>query len=357
MNFGCSTLKRYMRRLHFAALYLVPVLSIRPPIACAEALAADPARPAVVEAVNSVALTVGDMDRSIVFFTSLLDFQKIQDTVLAEESYEKLYGVPGARIRVVALRLGDERIELHQFLTPRGRPMPADSRANDHWFQHIAIITRDMDAAYARMEEHHVKAASRGPQTLPAWNKHAGGVRAYYFRDPDGHFLEILQFPPGKGDPRWHRRNDRLFLGIDHTAIVVADTETSLALYRDVLGLRVAGAGENYGIEQERLNNVVGARLRITTLRPVRGPGIELLEYLSPRDGRPAPSDSRPNDLWHWHVRLRCRDTADVENVAAQGNLTKESPGPVRLPEISSRNASALLRRDPDGHAILLTAP
>ena len=101
----------------------------------------------------------------------------------------------------------------------------------------------------------------------------------------------------GKGDARWHKKADRLFLGIDHTAIVVADTEASLAFYRDRLGLKVAGESENHGTEQEHLSNVFGARLRITTLRATKGPGIELLEYLTPRDGRPTPPDSRANDL------------------------------------------------------------
>ena len=38
-------------------------------------------------------------------------------------------------------------------------------------------------------------------------------------------------------------------------------------------GMRVAGESENYGDEQEHLNNVFGARLRITGLRALRGPG------------------------------------------------------------------------------------
>src|SRR5439155_1036010 len=118
-------------------------------------------------------------------------------------------------------------------------------------------------------------------------------IRAFYFRDPDGHALEILQFPPDKGDPRWHRPSDRVFLGIDHTAIVVGDTAASLGFYRDVLGMRVVGGSENHGPEQERLNNVFGARLRITTLRATAGPAVELLEYLTPRDGRPYPVDEQ----------------------------------------------------------------
>jgi hypothetical protein len=42
--------------------------------------------------------------------------------------------------------------------------------------------------------------------------------------------------------------------------------------------MHIAGKSENYGTEQEHLNNVFGAHLRITALRGTGGPGIELLE-------------------------------------------------------------------------------
>src|SRR5439155_17356747 len=102
-------------------------------------------------------------------------------------------------------------------------------------------------------------------QLLPAWNPNAGGVGAVYFGDPEGHPLELIQYPPGKGDPRWQER-DRLFRGIDHTAIAASDTERSLAFYRDRLGLRIAGTSENWGLEQELLSGVPAAHVRITTL-------------------------------------------------------------------------------------------
>ena len=139
-------------------------------------------------------------------------------------------------MRVVRLRLGDEQIELTEYLAPRGRPVPVDSRSNDRWFQHVAIIVSRHGRAYARLREHKVEHASPEPQRLPDWNTNAGGIKAFYFKDPDGHPLEILQFPAGKGDPKWQRPTDRLFLGIDHTAIVVGDTEASLRFYRDALG-------------------------------------------------------------------------------------------------------------------------
>ncbi|MDX2154203.1 MAG: VOC family protein [Bryobacteraceae bacterium] len=243
-----------------------------------------------VTAVDSVGVTVSNLDRALAFYTGVLTFEKISASSEADQ-------------RTARLKLGDEYLELIQYTRQKGRPMPADTRSNDLWFQHVALIVSDMDAAYARLRANGVRNVSLEPQTLPSWNKNAGGIKAFYFQDPDGHRLEILQFPAGKGDPKWQRK-DALFLGIDHTAIAVSDTEQSLRFYRDELGLNIAGESENYGPEQERLNNVAGARLRITALRAPSGPGIELLEYLAPRGGRPFPDAPQPHDLFHWETRL-----------------------------------------------------
>jgi len=237
----------------------------------------------LVNAVGAIGVTVSDMDRALDFYTTVLTFEKVSDVEVAGDEYEHLYGVFGLRIRVVRLKLGEEFIELTDYLAPEGRPIPADMRSNDKWFQHIAIVVGDMDKAYQRLHEFKVQHASTGPQRIPDWNKGAAGIRAFYFRDPDGHHLEVIYFPAGKGDARWQRAEGKLFLGIDHTAIVVSNTEESLKFYRDVLGLKVAGESENYGTEQEHLNNVFGARLHISGLRAPQGPGIEFLEYLAPR--------------------------------------------------------------------------
>ena len=178
----------------------------------------------LAQSVETVGMTVSDMNRSITFFSNVLTFEKVSDIEVAGTEYDRLQGVFGTRMRIVRMRLGDEEVELTEYLAPRGRPIPVDSRSNDHWFQHVAIIVSNMDAAYARLRQHKVEHASPEPQRLPDWNPAAGGIKAFYFKDPDGHPLEILQFPEGKGDPKWHTASDRLFLGIDHTAIVVTDT-------------------------------------------------------------------------------------------------------------------------------------
>ena len=317
------------------------------------AVPAQQAAPTVpVSAVGAIGMTVSDLDRSVEFYSQVLSFQKISDVEVSGTEYDRLQGIFGVRMRVVRMQLGDEQIELTDYLTPRGRPAPVDARSNDRSFQHVAIIVSDMDQAYQRLLEHRVEHVSPEPQRLPDWNPNAGGIRAFYFRDPDDHALEILQFPSDKGAAKWHRPSKDLFLGIDHTAIVVSDTDESLRFYRDALGFEVGGQSLNYGPEQERLNHVFGARLRITGLHVGDGPGIEFLEYLSPRDGRPMPQDERANDLMHWQTSLVSSSLGHL--LSQPGRFELVFSGVVSLPDAKLGFRRGALIRDPDGHVLQL---
>lgn len=305
-----------------------------------------------VSQVESVGFTVSDMDKALDFYTRILPFEKVSDVETMGTELEHLSGIFGARVRVVRMKLGDEILELTEYLTPPGRPIQIDSRSNDRWFQHIAIIVSDMDRAYAHLRANKVRHASTGPQTLPPYIPAAAGIRAFYFKDFDNHVLEILSFPPDKGAAKWHElsRNGKLFLGIDHTAIVVGDTETSLKFYRDELGLRVAGESINHGPEQEHLNNVFGARLHISGLAtPQPGINIELLEYLAPTNGRPYPEDSRSNDVWHWEMSFGAKDV-DAIFSSTKPKLVSSGAVLFAVPVLGFKRASTV--RDPDGHAV-----
>ena len=306
-----------------------------------------------VKEVDSVGLTVHDMDAELKFFTEVLPFKKVSDEEVVGDDFEELFGVFGCRARVVRLQLGNEFISLTQFLAPRGRPIPVDSKSNDGWFQHIAIVVSDMEEAYAHLRKHNVEHASTGPQTLPDWNPNAGGIKAFYFKDPEGHVLEIIWFPDGKGNPKWQDQED-LFLGIDHTAIAVSDTEQALKFYRDFLGMTVAGESENYGPEQERLNNVFGARLRITGLKAETGPGIELLEYLAPSNGLPYPGSTDMNDLWSWRTRLVVNSADEAMRAAKASNVDFVSPGSVDIVDDEIGIDRGVTLSGPFGHRMIL---
>lgn len=313
--------------------------------------------PALVTAVASVGFTVSDMDRSVAFYRDVLTFKPVSDVEVDGPEYDQLWSIFGVLARVVRMQLDEQQLELIEFLAPPDvRPIPVPSYSNDLWFQHFAIVARDMEAAWAHLRKYHVKQISPRPQTIPVSNPAAAGIKAIKFRDPDGHNLELLWFPEGKGNPRWHQPGSNIFMGIDHTAMTVRSTENSLKFYRDLLGLTVAGSTLNMGTEQEHLDSLPGARARVTGLAPQMGPpGMEFLEYERPTAGRPFPADSHPTDLWHWQTTLVVPDAeAAAVQVRRMGQMI--SSGVVTLPDRVSGFGKGFLVRDPDGHAIRLVS-
>ncbi len=308
----------------------------------------------MISLVHSVGFTVADMERSLDFYTQVLPFRVAHIGETSGDALDRLTGIHGARAQVVSLVLGTEHIQLTQYTAPRtGRMIPSDSRSHDRWFQHLALVVSDMDAAYAQLQAAGIKPVSTAPQTLPPSIPAAAGIRAYYFRDPDGHNLELIWYPPGKGQPRWQNR-DVLFLGIDHTAIVVGDTAVSRRIYEQ-LGFQLAGTSLNFGQEQEQLNAVAGCRVEITGWRVGEGLGIEFLAYLAPTDGRPYPAESTVADLWHWETTLVCADLTAVltalKPTAVSAISSEVAAFPVDAPYGWRR---AYLLRDADGHALKL---
>ncbi len=89
----------------------------------------------------SVGTTVADAERSVAFYRNMLGFQVDFDVDLADPAYDRFAGVFASRVLIVGLSVGPSRIELIEFLTPKGRSYPADSRSNDEWFQPDDMIS------------------------------------------------------------------------------------------------------------------------------------------------------------------------------------------------------------------------
>jgi catechol 2,3-dioxygenase-like lactoylglutathione lyase family enzyme len=304
-----------------------------------------------VKSIQSIGFTVTDIDRSVDFYTKALGFSLISDTIVNGKAVANLVEIP-SRIRIVTLKLGDEQIRLRQYLDLQGKPIPLDSQSNDLWFQHLAIVVSDMDRAYAHLQAFPIEAISTAPQTIPPGNKEASYIQAFKFRDPDRHPLELIWFPQGKGQKKWHQKSDRLFLGIDHTAIAIANTEQSLQFYRDRLGMQVDGGSFNWRETQARMDDLPNAKVRITALRLAHGGvGIELLDYLQPADGRPMPADLKSFDLAYVQVELI---VSDINQAVRQLQQHKLQVSPVQLDDLGTQQG--YLVKDPTGHSILLVA-
>lgn len=311
-----------------------------------------------VQKIRAIGLTVTDADSSLNFYTQALGFKVVSDITVGQ-NYSQLEAVE-TQIRIITLQLGSELIELMQYLDIKGKPIPSDSRSNDLWFQHFAIVVSDMDRAYAHLQKFTQKFTfepiSTAPQTIPEDNQASAGVRAFKFKDRDGHNLELIWFPDDKGQDKWHHSTDRLFLGIDHSAIAISNTEQSLKFYRDLLGMQIDGGSLNKGETQARLDGLPEAKVQVTPLRPSQGGlGIELLDYIVPANGRPMPSDWKSSDIGHIQVELVVNNIEEVVEMLRQNGLQFVSSGIVHIDSLSLYRQGCLVK-DPDGHAMLLIA-
>ena len=308
----------------------------------------------LVKQLRAVSLTVADLARSIDFYTAALGFELISETTLAGKDYSDLEGIDDAQIQVATLQLGHERIQLMQYLNCLSELIPSDSQSTDLWFQHFAIVVSDIDRAYDHVRSFPIEATSKELQTLPLDNPEAAGVRAFKFKDLDRHNLELIWFPPDKRQAKWNPSDDQLFLGIDHSAIAVANTEQSLRFYRDLLGMQVESSSLHQGEIQAVLDGLPEATVRVTGLRSVEGGmGIELLDYLAPANGRPFPQDWKSCDIAHWQVELVVRDIEKTVAMLQSQNVRLISNRLVSF-DRNSLYAQGCLVKDPNGHAMLL---
>lgn len=303
---------------------------------------------------EKVSITVSSLEKVLPFYEEVLSFQKISEYQWEGEALQRFTGLQeeGLKAQIALLQLGSDQIELVEFIgESRQLSLPPDSKSNDLWFQHIAIVVKDMEKAYQHLRLHKVTFVSSSPQQLPEYLPEAAGISAFYFRDPDGHNLELIHFPKGRENPKWQQQNDQVFLGIDHTAIGIEDTDASQAFYETILGLKIKGESENYGTEQEHLNQVFGAHLMITGLAAREGYGLEFLDYLAPPGGRPYPVDSRPTDLWHWHTTVSVENLDLIYKKLQEARQEFISEGIVQL-----NGRRGFLVRGPDGHALHIIA-
>ena len=294
-----------------------------------------------------ISRTVSDLARATAFYRDALDFCVTGKATLAGDAWSELMGLAGVRGESVTMRLGAQHLELVAF-DPRGDPYPPESGSADLWFQHIAIVVSDIGAAYSRLCGHSFTPISEhGPQQLPPAS---GSVVAYKFRDPDGHPLELLQFPVGSADAA-PRQKGPVFLGIDHSAIDVADIARSIDFYTRTLGFSIVSRAINSGTAQMRLDGAHEDLVDVIALQPANPgpPHLELLGYRKPA-GRPMPRRAKANDVFADRLVLQVDDLARLVDALYADNVEFISPGVVAL----SCDRHAALARDPTGHLLLL---
>ena len=291
------------------------------------------------------------MDRAVDVLHARADFEQVSDVELAGRDVR---AAAGRLRRAHARRPAAARrraLELTEYLRRAAGRCPPTRAATIAGSSTSRSSCRDMDRAYARLRAARRRArldrAAAAAGLEPERRRHPGVLlprsRRPLPRDPAVSARQgrcamaprrrsaVPRHRPHRDRRRRHRRSAALL-----------SRHARPARRRRERELRPRA-----GAPEQRVRRAAA----ITTLRAPTGPGVELLEYLAPRDGRPAPPDLKANDIAHWHSTIVTRGAAAALASQFGGWLVS----PVVLP-IDSRSgfARGLMMRDPDGHGVQL---
>ena len=142
----------------------------------------------VITGHNHTSFTVSNRERSVAFYTDVIGFTVDRIYELEGDAIEQITAIPNARLKMAHLTLGDFRLELVEYLEPKGqRPVLPTSNVG---VAHIAFNTANVQEAYEALKAKGV--AFKGAPIQAAKDR----PLACYFWDPDGITLELNQQAP-----------------------------------------------------------------------------------------------------------------------------------------------------------------
>jgi len=138
--------------------------------------------------VHHHSVTVSDLDRAIRFYRDILGLKLLYTTERSGEETSKGVGVEGAQLKIAVLQAGNDKIELIEYVTPKGKPY--DRRPCDVGNMHIAFQVSGIQKMYNELTKKGIK-FNTAPNVIKE-----GPLKGWiwvYFNDPDGAQLELVQ--------------------------------------------------------------------------------------------------------------------------------------------------------------------
>jgi len=144
--------------------------------------------------------TVADIERSVDFYTELLEFELVARQEQSNEYTERLVGYEGAHLKAALLAvpgstrgISNHDIELIEYVAPRGER--GDPGMCNPGAAHLAFLVDDAEERYERLRDAGVEFVS--PPNAITSGVNEGGFTCY-LRDPDQITLEMFQPSPAR---------------------------------------------------------------------------------------------------------------------------------------------------------------
>lgn len=140
-----------------------------------------------------------------------------------------------------------------------------------------------------------------------------------------------------------------------HTGFTVRDMESSIAFYRDLLGMQLMHRQEGTAPYLGTVTGFLGVRLQIAFLKITADDShvLELLQYVTHAT---EPTDRATNRPGNAHLCFKVDDIHEWHQALTAKGITAISE-PVRITAGINEGAYAVYLRDPDGFTIELYQP
>jgi catechol 2,3-dioxygenase-like lactoylglutathione lyase family enzyme len=305
----------------------------------------------VVGSGNFFSPIVAKLDKAVAFYRDGLGLDVAGPPGDAEANLplRNMFGLPDAHIRWAIARPAAIRggVEIVEIAGAGGKPL--DRRPQDPGAVTLIVFVRDFDATLARVKALGAPVVTSGgaPALLPFGAQQA---RMVMVKDPDGHFVEIVQpeQPPETQAPATAN-----VIGV-RVRLTVEDVEKSMRLYRDALGLTVLGAPEWHddSVVSAALG-VSGAEYRFAVMQvPTSGLVFEVMDYrrIDRKTVRGAIQDPGATRM---QLQVRDVDAAITAFKQSGGAVVSTGSAPLDLP-IPNGSIKVAIVRDPDNLFVVL---
>lgn len=315
-----------------------------------------PAGPAptglVVGSGNFFSPIVSDLDKAVAFYRDGLglDVQGPPANADANPALRNMFGLPDAQLRwsigrPPAMRTGVEIVEITK---AAGKPL--ERRLQDGGAFTLIVFVRDLDGTLTRLKQLGMPVVTRGgaPVSVPMAT---GKARAVVVKDPDGHFVELLQ--PDQA-PDTQAPATANVTGV-RVRLTVNDVDQAMRLYGDVLGMKaqpVAPFRDDKAVLA--MLGLASGQYRVGTLEvPTTGLRIDLIDFKGV-DRRVVRGNIQDPGSTRMQIQVRDVEAAIAALKQAGGTVVSTGGAMVELPGRGGATTKVAIVRDPDNLFMVL---
>ena len=305
----------------------------------------------VVGSGNFFSPIVADLDRAIAFYRDGLglDVTGTPANADANPALRNMFGLPDAQLRWTigrppAMRTGVEIVEVR-----KAESAAVERRVQDGGAFTLLVFVRDLDAAFARVKQTGAPVVTlSGAPVTPGASK----TRAVVVKDPDGHFVELVQADPLPDTTAPDTAN---VIGV-RIRLTVEDAEQALHLYRDVLGLAQVGERGEFRSSDAvmAMFGMKGGQYRFNTVQvPGTGLRVEFIDFKSV-DRKTVRARIQDPGSTRMQLQVRDVDAAIAALKGAGGTVVSAGGSTVELPGRGGASTKVAIVRDPNNLFLVL---